>query len=367
MTDFDKNIISITQSPSMDEIPQAHFKKENFDALVWDKGQPVYLEKALRCPCKEEQTDNLSSCRNCGGSGYIFINKKMTKMALQAMNYDTVFKSWSEENRGMVKITTLDVDVLCFMDRITQLRAISIHNQTLYPKLINISGNQVLFAYTSYPIIDIIDIFLFDVPGNPLKLLQIGQDYIIDGDKGKIILDESYQSLDNPKLSVRYNYHPQYHVTDLVRNIMYVDSYDEGNLVNKRMPIHAVGRLAHYNLKPLNFDGEYLFDNSYIQASALPDFAEIGSVIPLPQPIIINDIIIGERYEIINSKGFTILGSSHKKGKFVEVGVYSVIDGTDKKIGCSISVEQNTGDVTWSTSGTIINGYITIEKANLTW
>lgn len=254
-----KPVITTTPSPNLAGQPQVKLRKSDFDALVWDKGYPVYHDKALRCPCKEKPADNLSTCRNCGGSGWLFINRSQTKMVVQSMNQDTQFKEWSEENRGTARITAMNEDRLSFMDRITLYESESIYNEILYPKVY--SGNN--FSFTTYEIIKVLDIFLFQGANQKLKLLELDTDYTIS--LNKIILDPQYIS-ETLKISIRYTHRPQFHVIDLTRNIIDSEIFDINTLGGKKsvpFPVSAIGKLAHYTLDPINYDGDYLFDNSY--------------------------------------------------------------------------------------------------------
>ena len=263
-----RSIITTTTPPNTSGKPTVRFKRSDFDTLVWEKGYDVHHDIALRCPCKEKGADNLSSCKNCGGSGWFFINRNKTKMVLQSMNQSTQFKDWSEENRGQVKITAMEEDNLSYMDRITLLNAEATYTQNVYPKSVQDSGSNVLLAYSIYDIVSMVDVFLFESAEVALKKLTLNADYTIEGDKGKIIFDAQYSGLTNMKVTVRYKYRPQYHVIDLTRNTMYSDVWDKSTLEGKKnvqFPVSAIGKIAHYTLDPKNLDGEYLFDNSYAQ------------------------------------------------------------------------------------------------------
>jgi len=103
--------------------------KSDFDALVWQKGYDVYVDKAMKCPCRNTpDSQALSNCRNCGGSGWIFFNRKETRMVLQSMNANNRYQEWSEEKLGTVRITSLNKEQLTYMDRITIKNGYSISN-----------------------------------------------------------------------------------------------------------------------------------------------------------------------------------------------------------------------------------------------
>ena len=75
--------------------PRADLHKREFDTLIHQKGRDVLLETALQCPCKSPSTNQQSDCKNCGGTGWIFVNPRETRMVLTAINAVTEFRPWS--------------------------------------------------------------------------------------------------------------------------------------------------------------------------------------------------------------------------------------------------------------------------------
>lgn len=258
------NQINIQQMPlGANNQPNAFFRKDWFDNVIYNQGYDIFIEKAHRCPCKSKGTDNLSSCKNCSGTGWFFINKTQTKAILHSMNLNTKFKEWSETNLGNVNISVRDVDKLSFMDRITVIRGESIHTQVVYP----VKYKQTIFSFLDYKPISIEEVFLFDLDSKPLKLLSLNEDYTILNDK--IIFDNKYWKLDETfTVSIRYSYNPQFHLIDLTRDIMYASIKDQqGKIVKGQMPISGIARRSHYVLDRQNFNQNLIFDNSYIKDS----------------------------------------------------------------------------------------------------
>ena len=251
--------VVVQAAPSITTSPNAFFKKETFDGTIWAHGYDIIIETALRCPCKSEGTDNLSSCRNCGSSGWVFLNKVKTKAILKSMNLNTQFKDWSETNMGNIAISVRDTDRIAFMDRITVLCSESIHTQNVYPK----PYNKILFSFLDYEVTEVEDCFLFYKADEPLMLLKQNEDYIIDGNK--FILDNKFNGVENISISIRYTHASQFHVVDLPRDIMIASVKDPntGQVKKSQMPISAVGRRAHYVLDAQNFKSDLIFDNSY--------------------------------------------------------------------------------------------------------
>lgn len=251
--------INVTQ-PSTSGKGRVDLVKSDFDAAIVQKGYDVYLDKVLYCPCRRKGDNQaLSSCKNCGGSGYVYINRYKTKMILQSMNIDTKFKEWSAENIGTVKITARDEENLAYMDRISVIGAEVMTAQTIHP----IEYGGEMRGKVIYDIASIDEIFAFVDDGTKLKKLELNIDYTYVNNI--IIFDNQYlQGWDNFTVSIRYSHAPTFHIVDMVRETMTtkikVPGSAERDVV---MPIHAVGRRSHYVLDEQNYSGDYLLDNSY--------------------------------------------------------------------------------------------------------
>lgn len=257
-----RNKTSVTQTPSLQGgNPRVDFDKDAFDVLIQQKGYDVFLEKGMHCPCRSKDTGSaqLPSCHNCGGSGFIFINKTRTRMVLKSMNLSTKYKEWSKENAGTVSITARDIERLSFMDRITLIDAETTFNQLIYPKLTE--DGTILYAYTIYDIKEIIDIFLFIGAGVKLKRLVENTDYTYENNI--LRLNDSYKVVMNPQISIKYVHAPQFHVIDNVRDTINTFEIVGGKEVSVKLPINAVGRRSHYVLDAENYIDDRVFDNSY--------------------------------------------------------------------------------------------------------
>jgi hypothetical protein len=249
--------ITLQSAPNLGSRPQSYFKKNEFDIVIWSHGYDVIIERALRCPCKTKGGDNLSSCKNCGGSGWLFINPVKTKAILSSQNASTQFKDWSETNMGNVNITVRDIDKLAFMDRITALQGETIHTQTAFPHFYK----GVLFAFLDYEPKSISEVFMFHKDSEKLVLLENGVDYSV-ADK-KIILDKKYAQVPELTVSLRYTHAPQYHVIDIKRDVMTAPTYESNGKKSTQFPVSAMGRRAHYVLDRQNFNADLIYDNSY--------------------------------------------------------------------------------------------------------
>jgi len=246
-----------TTAPNLQGKARVDLVKTDFDALVWQKGYDVIVEKAIECPCRNRPDGMaLSNCRNCGGSGWVFYNPNQTRMVIQSINKDTQYKEWSKENLGTAKITALNEQRLSYMDKITIINSIQSLNETLFLKQHTDGKYRVM---TTYPIIDIVDIFRFADSDSPLIKLT-SDDYSIQHNQWIELnnVNEQY-----PTISVRYLYNPVYYILDVNRDVMTSKKLTAGKDIDKDFPVSAVGRAAHYILDSQNYNQDYLLDNSY--------------------------------------------------------------------------------------------------------
>lgn len=242
-----------------------NFIKSDFDNAIEKKGYNVIHEKALKCPCKSENTNQQSNCKNCGGTGWIFINSTQTKMILHSMNRETKFKDWSEQNLGTVAVSSMIRDQLSYMDRITVVDGRTFFSEVLHLKVIS-DDDQRLFAFTTYNIKSVFYAGLFISVDQQLTRLIENTDFTFV--KNQFFLDESFYDENNDDISItiRYEHAPQYHVLDLSRETMQSIVAEPGG--NKEtvvdLPISAVARRAHYILDNENIAYTRLVDNSFI-------------------------------------------------------------------------------------------------------
>jgi hypothetical protein len=238
------------------------FNKDDFDALQKSKGNTVIHEKAYLCPCKSNKSDHLTNCRNCAGTGWIFANPIETNMIIIGIAADNKFKEailreMGMLDMGMVKVTAYNDDKLAFMDRITLKDATAEHSQLVYPTLTNDSTE--LFAYTKYDIKSIDYIALFEGSGRKVKRLIEPTDYSFRDNV--LIFDSQYNSLEDPCVTIRYIHNPVFHIVDILRESMTSPTI-EG--VKQILQVHAIAKRAHLVSDVENFDGDKLFDNSWL-------------------------------------------------------------------------------------------------------
>lgn len=253
MLELQKTILDSKQTSSV----RVDFEKSEFDDLIYNKGRRVLFEKTLQCPCKSESFNQQSNCKNCGGTGWIFIDPIETRMILHSIGNVNQFKDWSEENRGFVNITALEQDELGWMDRITLLDARAYMGEVLHFK----KKNNLMFAFTTFPIKQLRYIGLYIDPHQPLVQLKEDVDYTYQGQIIRLA-EKYYQDID-VSVTVRYVHSPVFYIMDLKRETMDSFVLDGSKEDLKRFPISAVGRRAQYVLDPRDLNGEGVIKNSY--------------------------------------------------------------------------------------------------------
>ncbi len=239
------------------------FDKNEFTASLKTKGYNVIHEKAYLCPCKSQGTPaSLSTCKNCGGTGWMFANPTKTRMVITGIMLDDKLKEgpmreWGQLDKGACKITCLDNDKLSYMDRLVNLDATAEHDQILYPKLDD--EDTQLFAFTKYDIKGIDFVGMYRGADQPIERLTEFDDYTYSDNI--LILNSKYNDLSNPQVTIRYVHNPEYHVIDILRES--ITQYENQGKDKQILHLHAVAMRAHLISDAENFDGDRLFDNSW--------------------------------------------------------------------------------------------------------
>lgn len=256
------------QTPPASMSPHVGWDVNKFETLIQTQGYDAYIDRALRCPCVDKATGQaLSTCKNCLGRGWFFVDRTETRLIAQHMDNKKRYENWSEVNRGTASITTKGIDKLGFMDRIILTQLEGYYSEILNPVLF---GGE-LIAYPVYEPLEVTNIFLF--VGDYTKLEPIPEEmYKID--KNKIVFDQSLLSVlpvedvnqkqPNMSVSIRYSHFPVFHVIDANRELMKVResrfcTYDDEKL--RQMPINVLARKAHYIFDAQKF-GEESFENT---------------------------------------------------------------------------------------------------------
>lgn len=264
----DKTIITQSFSGATSSIPTS-FNKGEVDATVRDKSYAAIFEKAYLCPCKSKSSTSLNTCKNCGGTGWIFCNPTQTGFIITGIAHDNKLKEaalreWGNMDLGSVNVTAINDDKLSFMDRITLIDATTEHNQIIYPSLTD--DEVTAFVFTKYNILSIDNITLFIDENTELKRLIEGEDYTFGDNVINFTADSGVDG--NSQISIRYIHRPVFHITDIVRESM-TSKIGELNQGQQTLilPIKAIAKRAHLIDDIENYDGDRLLDNSWLPSA----------------------------------------------------------------------------------------------------
>ena len=268
MAAHDKPILAETPLDLSNQAIAPFLNASSFKQAISNHGYDVLLEKALFCPCKDKANGHVDvSCKNCGGTGWIFINKIKTRALISHINQQTKFLNWTENNVGTISISTSAEDKVGFMDKVTILDVETVFSQIVHARK---SSSNKLFAFLAYEPISIEALYLFESSESPLIPISEGQYTILNN---KLILDDVFLNalvgvtdphLQYLNLTVRYYHLPVYHIIDINREVMKNRSKDcnTGNRTLKELPISSVGRKPHTITETPSFTGDGLFDNT---------------------------------------------------------------------------------------------------------
>lgn len=268
------NLVTAYQTPPAAVNPRVGWDVDRFERLIQSQGYDAFIDRALRCPCCDRTTGQaMSTCKNCGGRGWFFVDRTQTRLIAQHMDSKKRFEEWSQVNHGTASITTRGIDKLGFMDRIILTQLEEWFSETLHP----VFFNDEIVAYPIYEPLEISNMFLFASDASPLIPLDSSY-YTIEGNK--IVFSSAItelvdvESLDITdvnsiplQITIRYSHYPVYHVIDMNRELMRVregklcgEGYDD---YLRQMPINVLARKAHYIFDNQKW-GEVNYDNTVI-------------------------------------------------------------------------------------------------------
>lgn len=267
----DKSIITdkpiVYQTPAIVVNPRVGWRVDDFEKLIQSQGYDAYIDRALRCPCVDKATGQaLSTCKNCLGRGWLFVDRTETRVISQHMDSKKKYENWSEVNRGTASITTKGIDKLGFMDRIILTQLEEYYSEILRPVLFE----NELIAYPVYEPLSVSNMYLYIDDSTKLYPIESSMYSIV---KNKIVFDKSIMGLISVEsinqkqpiisITIRYSHFPVYHVIDVNRELMKVResklcSYNDEVL--RQMPINVTARKAHYIFDAQKF-GEESFEN----------------------------------------------------------------------------------------------------------
>jgi len=280
-----KQVITQTydNQQKLNSYPVVNFEVDRFESAIYKHGYNVHHHKALRCPCNNAGSNApLPDCENCRGIGWFYVDKTATKALMQGIGNKQEYDAWSEKNPGTVSITTMYKDDVSYMDKFELLDCESTFTQILRP-LYN-GTTEILFAFTIYEIISVLNIYKFVSQSSPLQTLvdkitnPDDWDYEVSGNKIIFNTKKYYQDYLDGKMnvSVRYKHTPVYCVVEISREIFKARDKssvcggvdcpkDIEQLSFRGQPQKSVGRRLHYIWDADNYSTPSVFDNTIYQ------------------------------------------------------------------------------------------------------
>lgn len=250
--------------------PAVGWRPQAFSHLIQTQGYDALIDRAMRCPCVDKANGQaLSTCRNCLGRGWFFINRASTRVVAQHMDSRKSYQEYGEINRGTASITTKGIDKLGFMDRIILTQLEEFYSEVLRPT----TYNGRLIAYPIYEPLEVFEIFMFIGDDRPLKLLERGKDYEIVANridfKSELADEVESEDINKPaemSVTIRYSHYPVYHVIDINRELMKVRESKHCSISDDKltdMPINVTARKAHYIFDAQKYDSS-LIENTHL-------------------------------------------------------------------------------------------------------
>jgi len=258
-----QNVVSQIPAPNLIAPPRADFDESRYEQLIAQHGVDCLHEKALQCPCKSEQINALSTCKNCGGTGWIFVNPKQVRIVIQGMGYKKIEEMWASLMSGMVNISYLPSLELSYYDRITRLNAKSIFSEVI--DFEEPAGSSKAFGFFSYPPQQVEYVGLYQ--SDELGLLQLTEDqYTITNNRINLINIDlpAFDKIENPlTATVRYTHAPTFNVIEVARESFDKFKWDGKGEVLQELPGKAIARKTNFLEDLVKLRNGRLIDNSY--------------------------------------------------------------------------------------------------------
>lgn len=254
--------------------PQPDFKKSDFDAAVYKYGYDIVIDKAVRCPCEGESGGGiaLSSCQNCKGTGFFYINPISTIGLITGINRNSEQKSWSVELIGTLSLSIRDnIDNIqekpAFHDKVTLIRKRSdqaipygFHSETLQ---IRENGEGDKFSFLTYKPQEIIDVWYYTTSDSPLTRVT---EFNIKEDNPYVVEFPNLPTVSNETITVRYQHYLQSIVIDLPHEVRFsTEINNNGRMETITLPTNAICRKVDIvQVERPDYDGTGIINNTYL-------------------------------------------------------------------------------------------------------
>lgn len=105
------------------------FDRDEFTAVLYDKGYKVLWEKATLCPNRPATglapRDHDIDCRICDGTGFLFFSSRETRMLVTGVRIDQMYYAFGRWDAGQIMVTALPEERVHYWDRLTLLNGVS--------------------------------------------------------------------------------------------------------------------------------------------------------------------------------------------------------------------------------------------------
>lgn len=256
--------IRTATKPNNIGVGRVDFVAFEYDNLIFEKGYPVIVYEAVRCPCNDNKEGGLSGCQNCLGLGWTFINPIKTKAIITSINKDTKYKYWSAELMGTVALTVRDSDRLSAMDKVVLKDRTSIYSEL---RDLRTAVDSQKFIFTTYPVNEVVSIFLFEDIDEPLIKLDVDE-YLVSTTNTYVVKlnTTKYPTGYNGTVSIKYKHNIQYNVTDLPHDVRFSTTINKnGKEIELPLPVQAIAVKSEFLTGDSpKYDGSGVLDNSYL-------------------------------------------------------------------------------------------------------
>lgn len=237
--------------------PRVDFRQDEFDVAIQQKGYTAVHEKALRCPCMTTNNREANPmCKNCGGTGYIFISPTRTRFVIQSMS-NTKNRGEMSEWDGSFQVTTRTSDgiTLAYMDRITVEDSFSEFSEVVHTNQVSVGGETRHVAFIVYPPEELVDVYKYDGAEKPL--IKVAIEDIEIPSFGRLLYFPS-----SGAYSMRYKHKLQMIVKSILRDVRDSKVLGIDGDVQKRFPQLATAVRTHQQFDDMPYVGDGLYDNT---------------------------------------------------------------------------------------------------------
>ena len=179
-----------------------------FNRQIEDQGQVLLHSKVLTCPCVSNPGGNLSDCKNCNGTGFVYSAASCIRGMVYEDARELQFEDMGRSVPGHIKLVCKQEVGLSVLDRIYSEKAESIENEV-------VALSEELSGFTHYDIKCLDFVGLFRSPDHPITPIPLDDVYF----KGRYInINDRYSTQEHKsRITVKYRHTPIWRVESFMR------------------------------------------------------------------------------------------------------------------------------------------------------